>query len=151
MSPTYEVSIEALPQISEETLALLRDSAPSCEACALILKHVVAGDRLAPVWRDDKTEMKLDQVKRHILEMKGLALSKENIKFLREREGTCRKPNGSGCWYCARILEAMTKEGLLRDWPQDAKDEQLKIPVDSQITHIMIETGKPVIWEEVKA
>ena len=151
MTQTYEVSIEALPQISEETMTLLRDSALICPTCSLILKHVVAGDRLSPVWRDDKTEMKLDQVKRHILEMKGLALSKETVKFLRARAGTCRKPNGSGCWYCARILDSITKEGLLQDWPKDVKDEQLKIPVDSQITHIMLETGKPVIWEEVKA
>lgn len=151
MSPTYEVSIEALPQISEETMSLLRDSAPSCADCALILKHVVGSDRLAPVWRPDGTEMKLDQVKQHILELKGLALSTLTIKFLRERAGTCRKPNGVGCIYCARILDSLSKEGRLRDWPHDTKDEQLTIPVDSQVTHIMLETGKPVIWEEARA
>jgi hypothetical protein len=148
--PTYEVSIETLPQISEETMRLLREAAPSCEDCALILKHVVAGDRLAPVWRDDKIEMKLDQVKRHILEMKGYALSAKSMEVIRKKAGTCRRPNGRGCWYCARILDSIAPDGTLREWPQDDKSEQVRLPVESQRAHLMVEAGLPVIWDEVK-
>jgi hypothetical protein len=149
--PTYEVTIEALPQVSRETLALLRAAEKTCAECALILKHVVADDRLLPVYREDQTPVPLDKVKRHILEMKGYALSPEGIKTIRRKAGTCRKPDGRGCFYCARILDALAPDGTLREWPQDDKFEQVRIPVEAQKAHLMVEAGLPVVWEEVPA
>jgi hypothetical protein len=151
MSPTYEVTIEPLPQVSVETLRLLRESAPACEECALILKHVVAGDRLGPVWRPDGTQMTVEQVKRHVLEMKGYALSPKAVENLLKRAGTSRRPNGRGCFYCARILDALSEDGMLREWPADDKTEQVRIPIESQRAHLMVEAGLPAIWEEVNS
>jgi hypothetical protein len=151
MSPTYEVTIEPLPQVTEETLRLIREAAATCEECALILKHVVDTDKLAPVWRPDGTQMTVAQVKRHVLEMKGYALSPKGIEMVRKKAGTSRRPNGHGCWYCARILDAMAPDGTLREWPADDKTEQIRIPVESQQAHLMVEAGLPAIWDEVKA
>lgn len=148
MGQTALVTLEPLAQLSEDTLRCLNESAPKCADCATILKHVVDGNRLKPAWRPDGTPFKYEDMKRHILEMKGLALSPEVKALVKARAGTCRKPDGVGCWYCARILDALSKDGMLRDWPQDKTPEQVRIPVDSQQAHLIIELGGAVQWEE---
>jgi len=151
MTKTYEVTLEALPRVSGETLARLKAGSTGCLFCATILKYIVAGDRVGPALHKDGTTFTVEDQKRHILELKGHALTKEQVKDLRARAGTCRKPDGSGCFYCARILDAVTKDGLLRDWPQGSKDEQMKITVDEQVGHLMLEAGRAIVWEEVPA
>jgi hypothetical protein len=145
-----EMQLESLLRLSDATLALLRASAASCAECASIQKALIDVNGVGPGWRADGTPFKVDDQKRHLLELKGLALPKDTVKFLRGRAGTCRKPDGIGCLYCARILDAMTKDGVLRDWPHDSKDEEVQMSVESQRVHIMIEVGKTPIWEEAK-
>lgn len=144
------VRVEPLVKLSDETVALLREGARTCSDCACILKHLLGDNRLGPAWRADGTPFKVDEEKRHILELKGLALPPDTVAFLKVRAGTCRRSGGSGCLFCARILDAMTKDGMLREWPHDNKDEQVKIPIDGQIAHIMVELGKNPTWEEAK-
>lgn len=139
------------PQISGETMTVLKSGAARCADCASILKSLVTGDRLSPGWHADGTPFPVEAQKRHILEMKWLAFSPENVKYLRSRAGTARKENGTGCFYCARILDAMTKDGQLREWPLDSKYENLKLSVEAQSGHVMLEFGIPVEWEIVKA
>lgn len=144
------VEIRPLLRLSDETMELLRVSAPKCADCASILKHLVDRNGIGPAWRADGTPYGTEDQKRHILEAKGLALSPARVEFLKARAGTCRKPDGSGCWYCARILDALTKEGMLREWPANQKDEQVRMSVDAQRAHIMLETGEIPVWEEAK-
>jgi hypothetical protein len=151
MTKTATVSLELLPRVSGETLALLKAGAATCGDCAAIVKYLVAVDHVGPALRKDGTPFSVEEEKRHILELKGQAVTKAQVKMLQDRAGTSTKPDGRGCFYCARILAAMTPEGLLRVWPQDSKHEQLKITVDEQITHIMLESGVPVVWEKVTA
>lgn len=139
------------PQISGETMTVLKLGSARCTDCAAILKSLVTGDRLSPGWHADGTPYPVEEQKRHILETKGLALSPEKVKYLRSRAGTARKENGTGCFYCARILDAMTKDGQLREWPVDSKYENLKLTVEAQSGHVMLEFGIPVEWEVVEA
>jgi hypothetical protein len=149
--PKVEVTLElsALPRLSGETMAFLKASAQACADCHAILKYVVAGDRVGPALRKDGSTFTVDDQKQHILELKGMALTKEHVTIVRSRAGTCREKDGTGCFYCARILDSITKEGLLREWPQDNKYEQIKLTVDNQRAHLMLEFGVPVVWEEV--
>lgn len=142
----------AMPvRLSAETLEQLRAGAQRCADCAAILHHL-DGDRLAPTWRPkDGSPFGVEEQKRHIMELKGLAVNEEGMALLLERAGTCRRPNGSGCFFCARILDALSSDGTLRVWPADKKDEQVKISVDAQIGHMMLERGEPVEWIEVPA
>ena len=135
--------------LSGETLAILKEGAQKCSDCAAILKSLEGENTLAAGWHADKTPFPVAAQRRHILETKGLALPAASVRFLRIRAGTCRDEGGSGCFYCARILEAMAEDGLLRDWPHDRKDEQVKLSVDDQRAHIVLEHGQPVEWEEV--
>jgi hypothetical protein len=145
-----ELEMEPLVRLSDETMSLLRESASTCADCAAILKYLVDVNGVGPALRRDGTTFKVDEQKRHLLELKGLALPKDAVKFLRERAATCREPDGAGCFYCARILDAMTKDGRLREWPHDSKDEQVRMPIESQRVHVMLEVGKRPVWEESK-
>lgn len=151
MTKTNRVSLDSLPRISGETLDLMKMSATKCLDCAVILKYLLVGDRVGPALRKDGSKFSVQEQTRHILELKGVALKEAGVERLRALAGTCREPAGSGCFYCARILDAMTEDGLLRDWPQDSKEEQTKITVDDQRAHILLECGEPIIWEEVPA
>lgn len=143
------VSLEPLALLREDTIAVVRASAPTCADCATILKNIVDGNRLRPAWRPDGSPFPYEEMKRHILEAIGVALSPAMRDFVKRRAGTCRKPDGVGCFYCARILDSLSKDGMLREWPQDKTPEQGKIPVESQKAHLMLETGRAVEWEEV--
>ena len=74
---------------------------------------------------------------------KAVRLKEETVRFLRGRAGTCREPDGVGCWMCARILDSILPDGTLREWPHDQPDEALKYPVSAQRTHVLLEQGKP--------
>lgn len=137
-------------RLSEETQEQLRAGATLCADCGTILLHLKE-NRLVPARRPDGSTFSVAEQKRHIMELKGLAVSEKGRALLEERAGTCRRPNGSGCFFCARILDALSSDGTLRVWPADKKDEQVKISVDAQIGHMMLERGEPVEWIEVPA
>jgi hypothetical protein len=142
-----EVSIHPLTRLTEETLRELAESAEKCGDCALILKGLVDGNGLGSVVRADGRQFKEEEQKRHLLEMKGLALTPENVADLRRKAGACRQ-GGSGCFFCARILDALSPDRRLQQWPAGDKMEQGTLPVEAQRAHVMVEFGHRVEWEE---
>lgn len=71
-------------------------------------------------------------------------LSPETVELLRGRVGTLYedRANGTGCCWCMRILEALTKDRALRPWPPGATAEAVEYPVEGQRRHVLLETGK---------
>lgn len=137
-------------RLSAETMDLLRRGSADCAACRVIL-GAMDGDRLGKAKFANGKPYSIDAQRRHVLELKGLALSEETEALVKGKAGTCREPNGRGCFLCARILDAMQDDGILRDWPQDKTPEQGKFLVEAQIGHILLERGQGVEWEEVPA
>ncbi len=148
MSRTATVSLEPLLRMSPPTLEVVLEAAADCPDCAAIKAALVDGNALGPARRGGKP-FTVEQQKAHVLTTKGTVISREARAMLRERAGTCRRPDVVGCFYCARILDVIDVHGKLNDWPKE-KDEQVRIPVDAQEAHVMLEAGGAVEWVEVK-
>lgn len=56
-----------------------------------------------------------------------------------ETRAVVAKKAKAGCFMCRHILESITKENELRDWPPNVVGEEVQFPVAGQKFHIFCE------------